>query len=122
LTKGVPVVFVLAFLFGAGWGAFQAVDWALAVNLLPEGGAARFMAVWHVCMTVPQVIAPAFGKIADVFNRQYGGGLGWRAAMFSTVIYLIIGTLLLRRVNERIVPHPASVSEPSHAPTAQDLA
>jgi Na+/melibiose symporter-like transporter len=124
VANGKAFVLVLAFLFGAGWGAFQAVDWALAVNLLPEGGTARYMAVWHVCMTVPQVIAPLFGKVADVLNKQYGHGYGWRAAMFSTVIYLVIGTLLLRRVNERIVPHPEAppAAEPSHTPAAQDLA
>ena len=100
-TSSKELVLVLGFLFGAGWGAFQAVDWALAVNLLPKGGAARYMAVWHVCMTVPQIIAPLFGRIADALNKSYGPGLGWRAAMLSTVIYLIIGTLLLRRVQER---------------------
>ena len=62
-ATNMPVVVLVAFIFGAGWGAFSAVDWALAVNLLPEveGGAARYMAVWHVCLTMPQVIAPAFG-------------------------------------------------------------
>jgi MFS family permease len=96
-------VLVVAFVFGVGWGAFSAVDWALAVNLLPEGGAARYMAVWHMCMTVPQIIAPGFGPIGDYLNRVYGQGLGWRAAMMSTVLYLVIGTLLLRRVREREV-------------------
>jgi MFS family permease len=102
-------VLVLAFIFGVGWGAFSAVDWALAVNLLPEGGAARYMAVWHMCMTVPQIIAPGFGPIGDYLNGIYGHGLGWRAAMMSTVLYLVIGTLLLRRVREREVKNPVVV-------------
>lgn len=97
-----PLVLAIAFVFGAGWGAFSAVDWALAVNLLPEpeGGAARYMAVWHVCLTLPQVLAPCFGPIADQINQQYGHGMGWRAAMLSTVLYLVIGAVLLHRVNE----------------------
>lgn len=101
----VNLVILLAFVFGAGWGAFSAVDWALAVNLLPEtrGGAARYMAIWHVCLTVPQVIAPLFGPVADQINARYGHGMGWRVAMLSTVVYLGIGALLLRRVNERAV-------------------
>ncbi len=98
-----PLVLVIAFVFGAGWGAFSAVDWALAVNLLPEAkeGAARYMAVWHVCLTLPQVIAPCFGPVADYLNKQYGNGLGWRAAMLSTVLYLGIGAVLLHRINEK---------------------
>jgi len=104
-TKG--LVLVLAVLFGAGWGCFQAVDWALAVNLLPKGGAARYMAVWHVCMTVPQIIAPLFGRVADSLNRQYSHGYGWRAAMLVTLIYLVFGSLILRNVNE----HPEAEPE-----------
>lgn len=96
-------VLLIAFVFGVGWGAFSAVDWALAVNLLPKGGTARYMAVWHMCLTVPQIIAPGFGPIGDYLNRIYGNGLGWRAAMMSTVLYLVIGTVLLRRVREREV-------------------
>jgi MFS family permease len=100
-TASKTMVLVLAFLFGAAWGAFQAVDWALAVNLLPEGGSAKYMAVWHACMTVPQIIAPAFGRVADAINKQYQGGVGWRAAMLSTVIYLAIGLFILRWVTEK---------------------
>lgn len=99
-TNGFLWVQILAFVFGAGWGAFAAVDWALACNLLPKGGAARYMAVWHVCMTVPQIVAPAFGFVADPLNRLYGHGFGWRAAMLSTVVYLGIGVALLRRIKE----------------------
>lgn len=105
-TTSIALVCVLAFVFGAGWGMFAAVDWALAVNLLPEGGsAARYMAVWHVCLTLPQVFAPCFGPIADRVNLLYGHGMGWRAAMLCTVVYLGIGCLLLKRVRERIVSH-----------------
>ena len=100
-TGSKEMVLALGFLFGAGWGAFQAVDWALAVNLLPPGGAARYMAVWHVCMTVPQIVAPLFGRVADALNHSLGHGIGWRAAMLSTVVYLAIGTGLLTRVRER---------------------
>ena len=102
-VHSITLVFALAFVFGAGWGAFSAVDWALAVNLLPESkdGAARYMAIWHVCMTVPQVIAPLFGPVADHLNAAYGHGMGWRIAMLSTIVYLGIGSLLLRRVHER---------------------
>ncbi len=107
LAPNIPVVMVVACLFGAAWGAFQAVDWALAVNLLPEGGAARYMAIWHVCMTVPQILAPSFGIVADYLNKhyaaQFGTGVGWRAAFLATVVYIIIGAILLKWVKERPV-------------------
>jgi MFS family permease len=107
-----PQVFLLAAVFGCGLGAFAAVDWALAVNLLPRGNtAAKFMAIWHTCMTVPQILSPVFGPVGDALNARYGHGFGWRAAMLSSVIYLVIGTALLHRIRERPVDagaiHPA---------------
>jgi MFS family permease len=107
IAPNLTVVVVVACLFGAAWGTFQAVDWALAVNLLPEGGAAKYMAVWHVCMTVPQILAPAFGIIADYLNKnyaaQYGTGVGWRGAFLATVLYIVIGAILLHWVKEKPV-------------------
>lgn len=95
-------VLILGGVFGLGWGAFSAVDWAMACNLLPKGGTAKYMAVWHACLTLPQVVAPAFGIPADLLNKQFGKGFGWRAAMLSTVVYLVAGALLLRRVREKV--------------------
>lgn len=36
---------------GVGYGAYQAVDWALALDVLPKGSnIAKDMGVWHVAM------------------------------------------------------------------------
>ena len=101
LTSGTTMALLLGFLFGAGWGAFQAVDWALAVNLLPPGGAARYMAVWHLCLIIPQVIAPLFGGFWDKLNAQYGHGFGWRMAFLITVVYLALGVWIISGAKER---------------------
>lgn len=107
VAPNLTVVLIVACVFGAAWGGFQAVDWALAVNLLPTGGAARYMAIWHVCMTVPQILAPTFGILADFLNKHYaatmGAGVGWRAAFLATVIYIALGAFLLRPVKEKPV-------------------
>lgn len=101
--NGIGAAQLLALVFGLGWGAFAAVDWALACNLLPGGGAARYMAIWHVCMTVPQVIAPLlFGRAGDAINTALGPGMGWRAAMLTAVVYVIIGAVLIRKVGEPV--------------------
>jgi MFS family permease len=100
-TSGPSAALIMGFLFGAGWGVFQAVDWALAVNLLPPGGAARYMAIWHLCLILPQVIAPMFGKLWDSINKAQGNGYGWRMAFLVTVVYLFIGVFIIRKVCER---------------------
>ncbi|OFX16686.1 MAG: hypothetical protein A2Z18_03960, partial [Armatimonadetes bacterium RBG_16_58_9] len=71
LTSSVRVALGAAFMFGAGFGAFMAVDWAFATNLLPERDEAKHMGVWHIAFTVPQVIAPFIGgTVAHVFNQS----------------------------------------------------
>jgi MFS family permease len=91
-----------AFIFGAGFGAFIAVDWALATNLLPERDEARFMGVWHVAFTLPQVVAPVIGgAVAYVVNTQVGQGAGYRAVLFLVLVYLVLGALMIRPIRER---------------------
>jgi MFS family permease len=106
-VESVMWVYAVGVLFGIGWGAFAAVDWALAVNLVPVREAGRYMAIWHLAWTLPQVIAPAVGPLGDKINRIYGHGLGWRVALGFILIYLIIGVAAVSRIHE----HPVSTEE-----------
>jgi MFS family permease len=98
-----PIIAVItAVLFGVGYGAFCAVDWAFACNLLPEGSPAKFMAIWSLSDTIPQVLAPAFGPIADNINKNMGIGDGWRAALLLGSVCIIGGAFVIRIVHERV--------------------
>lgn len=104
LTSSIRVAFGAAFIFGAGFGAFMAVDWAFATNLLPERDEAKYMGVWHVAFTVPQVIAPFIGgMVAYYFNQHVGQGFGYRVVLFLVIVYLVIGTAMIRPIKERVV-------------------
>jgi MFS family permease len=103
LTKSIPVAFGAAFIFGAGFGAFMAVDWAFATNLLPEKDEAKFMGIWHVAFTVPQIVAPLIGgPVAYYFNQTVAPGFGYRVVLSLVVIYLLLGTVLIRPIKERM--------------------
>lgn len=111
LTSSIHVAYGAAFIFGMGFGAFAAVDWALATNLLPEHDEAKFMGVWHVSFTVPQVIAPMIGgPVAYLFNNRIhsilghntGPGFGYRVALLMVILYFVAGVALIRPVRERI--------------------
>ncbi|MFQ3611282.1 MAG: MFS transporter [Fimbriimonadales bacterium] len=107
LSQNIAWVYFVAVFFGFAWGAFAAVDWALASNLVPIEESGRYMAIWHIAMTVPQVIAPAVGPIADLLNQQYGMGVGWRWIFIVIPVYLAVAMGLLRNVRERVIA-PAS--------------
>jgi MFS family permease len=101
LATHIGFAYAMTVFFGLGYGIFRAVDWAFACNLLPKGGAARYMAIWSLSATLPQVLAPAFGPIADHINRAMGLGAGWRAAMFVSALAGLAGILLISKVTER---------------------
>lgn len=102
------IVALLGLLFGLGYGAYQAVDWAMASEVLPsEDDFAKDMGVWHIAMTFPQVLAPLIaGFLLDYFNRAGGGGGGTQTTFGYSVIfafatlYFILGTVLVRRIRK----------------------
>jgi MFS family permease len=102
LTSSIPIALAAAFVFGIGWGAFLAVDWAFATNLLPERDEAKYMGIWNVSFTVPQVLAPFIGgTLAYFFNRSLGAGFGYRVVLILVILYLGIGTAMIRPIKER---------------------
>lgn len=102
LTGSIPIAMGAAFVFGAGFGAFMAVDWAFATNLLPEKDEAKHMGIWHVAFTVPQVVAPFIGgALAYSINKSMGQGEGYRAVLLLALVYIGAGLLVLRPIREK---------------------
>lgn len=103
-TSSVSSALSAALLFGIGWGAFSAVDWAFACNLLPPIHKAKFMGIWSFAYTAPQMLAPVLvGRLADSFNATFGMGTGWRLAMSFIIVYLLMGATLIRFIREKPV-------------------
>jgi MFS family permease len=112
----VPIIFIfyapfevvvgLGLVFGLGYGAYQAVDWALASDVLPsQDDYAKDMGVWHVAFTFPQVIAtPIAGFMLDKFQvvgTQSGAPtLGYTAIFSLATLYFILGTVLVRQIRK----------------------
>lgn len=114
----VPLIFIffapeftitalLGLIFGIGYGAYQSVDWAMASEVLPsEEDYAKDMGVWHIAMTLPQVIAtPIAGFLLDSFNRIGSSGgapstLGYNVIFALAAFYFILGTVLVRRIRK----------------------
>ncbi len=102
LAKTFPAAYFAVAVFGLGFGAFQAVDWALGCNLLPEHARAKYLGVWGLSDTVPQVIAPfAAGPIAYAFNTGRTDGPGYRVLMLMSILYFTLGTFALKNIRER---------------------
>ncbi|HEY3283651.1 MAG TPA: MFS transporter [Armatimonadota bacterium] len=100
-----PLAFLSALVFGLGWGAFAAVDWSLACELVPEEETARYMGAWGFSLTLPGVLGPLLaGPLADLVNAAAPGwagpGPGYRLVMLLSVLYFTAGVLAVRHIRE----------------------
>ena len=103
-APNIALAYVAAGVFGAGFGAFSAVDWALATGLLPPREPAKYMGVWGLSDTLSQVIAPLVaGPLAFFLNRALGHGTGYRALMLLALGWFLVGTLALRPIKEKTI-------------------
>jgi Na+/melibiose symporter-like transporter len=109
LVEDLRLVYGLGILFGIGYGAYSAVDWALACDVLPERGrsAAKDMALFHVAYTLPQVFGPALlAPALTVLNRSghavlgvpTGSNLGFRVVFASAAVWFLLATVMIRNV------------------------
>ena len=92
--------FAVAALFGIGNGAYQAVDWALAVDVLPAGDdSAKDMGIWHVAFVLPQVIAPLVtGLTLSAFKQQGLLMAGYTTVFVMTAIWFVLATVFVRQI------------------------
>lgn len=101
LIDSAALLYVLGILFGLGFGAYQAVDWALACDVLPdrEQAAAKDMALFHVSLTLPQVLGPAiFGVVLYQLNHSQGHNLGYRVVFASAAVWFVLATVFVSRI------------------------
>ncbi len=96
---------MMGVIFGVGYGAYQAVDWAMASDVLPsDSDYAKDLGIWHIAWTLPQVVAtPIAGVLLDNFQvlgvKPASRRLGTLSS-FLAAFYLLLGTVLVRKVRK----------------------
>jgi len=92
-------VFAVGALFGIGYGAYQAVDWALAIDVLPPGeDAAKDMGLWHVALVLPQVLAPALSRVLLGLLKPWSLLGGYAAVFTVSAAWCLLGTVLVSKI------------------------
>ncbi len=104
LSTSFATAVIMGLVFGLGYGAYQAVDWALASDVLPsESDYAKDMGIWHVSFTLPQVLAvPIGGVLLDTFQRigrqNDQPNLGYTVLFVLAFVYFLLGTVFVRQI------------------------
>ncbi|HYO57178.1 MFS transporter [Archangium sp.] len=106
LADNYLAVLLIGALFGVGYGAYESVNWALATDVLPDmDDAAKDMGIWHMALTVPQLVAtPVAGWLLDTF-QALGKESGWPTLGYTVIfsvaiVYFSLGTLFVARVKK----------------------
>ncbi len=85
--------------FGIGYGAYTSVDWALTTDVLPPTDeAGKFMGIWSAVGILPQVVGITIGGVILQLLKSIPNHLGYTSLFALTVVYLILGTLVIRQV------------------------
>ncbi|MBI4365176.1 MAG: MFS transporter [Candidatus Latescibacteria bacterium] len=93
------LMFWISAVFGLGYGAYQAADWALAVDVLPKSGAAaKDMGIWHVSLVLPQMIAPLLTGVTLSAFKGASLLLGYTVVFALTAAWFILGTVFVRQI------------------------
>ena len=102
ISPSVPL-WPLGLIFGAGYGAYTSVDWALAVDSLPVLTAAgKDMGVWSIASNLPAVLAPLLGSALIGGASAFGlpTSIGYRAVFGLAGVFLLLGALFVLKVQE----------------------
>lgn len=99
LAPSLEFMLALGVVFGLGYGAFLSVEWALATDVLPSReAAARFLGLWGISATLPQVIGPtAGGLLLDPLNAARSG-VGYVVLFLIGTGYFVAGALVIWKI------------------------
>lgn len=96
----ITLLLPVALVFFAGWGSYQAMDWALALKVLPKSEAAgKDMGIWHVALVLPQILGPAAtGWIITGAKIAVSARFAYTVAFGIAAFWFILSAALIGRV------------------------
>jgi MFS family permease len=100
LSPYLVLMAIVALIYFSGWGAYQAVDWALALRVLPKSAAAgKDMGIWHVALVLPQILGPAStGWIISGAKWAASARFAYTLAFAIAALWFSLSAFLVARV------------------------
>ena len=92
-------VLALGIVFGLALGIYTAVDWALAIDVLPDRAfAAKDLGLWGISTNLPQTLAPFVGGAVLVALAPYGAAVGYGALFAGGAVCAGLSGIFVWRV------------------------
>lgn len=105
IAPGSFPLWILGILFGVGYGAYTSVDWALAVDAMPQlSTVGKDFALWGSSTNLSSILAPALGSIIIYLVSFYAAtALGYRLVFAVATLFLIYGAIFVLKIR---IPAP----------------
>lgn len=100
IAPGSFPLWILGVLFGVGYGAYTSVDWALAVDALPQRSTVgKDFAIWGSSTNVAAFLAPAMGSLIIYLVALHAAtALGYRLVFAVATLFLLAGALVVLKI------------------------
>ena len=100
LSPYLALMAIVALVYFSVWGAYQAVDWALALRVLPKSEAAgKDMGIWHVSLVLPQILGPAStGWIISGAKWAVSARFAYTLAFAIAALWFSLSAVMIGRV------------------------
>ena len=97
-VRGGPQLYLLGTLLGIAAATFQSVGWAMAMNLVPQAEAGRYLGLSNVASAGGSLTARlGIGLLIDLLNRVTPGW-GYSGLILTNTIFFALASLALLRV------------------------
>jgi MFS family permease len=118
IAQGNIPLWPLGLVFGLGYGAYTSVDWALAIDALPdERAVGKDMGIWSAATTLPSILAPALGAAVIALAGSLGEtAIGYRAVFALATVFLLLGAVCVSFIKEERLPR-ANTPSPNRPAT-----
>eukprot|EP01132_Coremiostelium_polycephalum_P005186 gene5186-6454_t len=115
----IATVMVFSGLFGIGYGSYQGVDYALALDVLPDNNLAKDLSIWHQTMVIPQIFGPMVtGLILNSMKQNNNIILGYTIVFLLATIWFTLSTIMIKPI--RITPkETTNNSQQNSSPSSQ---
>jgi MFS transporter len=100
IAPGSFPLWILGILFGVGYGAYTSVDWALAVDAMPQlSTVGKDFALWGSSTNLSSILAPAMGSLIIYLVSFYAAtALGYRLVFAVATLFLIYGAIFVLKI------------------------
>ncbi|MDA8205136.1 MAG: MFS transporter [Thermaerobacter sp.] len=94
LWPSTQLLFMWALLYGVGYGTVLSVDWALALDAIPDlGNIARDLGFWGIASGLPPVVAPAVG--GWILSAALPLTIRYRVLFLTAGLAFLFGSLMV---------------------------